>query len=65
MARDLSAAPTLLGQFRDFPSIPGSGKIIPGYGEIIPGYPGTGIRPQADDFTVTFEGRPAVLGSGG
>jgi hypothetical protein len=51
----------LLAQFRDFPSIPGSGEIIPGYVERIPGYPGTGIRPQAIDFTVTFGGRPAVL----
>jgi hypothetical protein len=52
----------LLGQFRDFPSIPGLGKIIPGYVEIIPGCPATGIRPHAADFTIVFRGRPAVLG---
>jgi hypothetical protein len=61
-ARDLSAAPALLAQFRDFPSIPGSSKIIPGYVEGIPGYPLTGIRPQDFDLTVIFGGRPVVLG---
>jgi hypothetical protein len=62
VARDLSTAPTLLGQFWDFPSIPGSAKIIPDYVEKIPGYAGTGIHTQAVDLTVAFGGRPVVLG---
>lgn len=52
----------LLAQFRDFPSIPDSSKIIPGYVEGIPGYPSTGISHQAVDFTVTCGGLPVVLG---
>lgn len=64
-ARNSTAGPALLAQLRDFPSIPGFGKIIPGSVEKIPGYPATVIRPQDIDFAVSFGGLPAILGRGG
>ena len=60
--------PALLTRLRQFPSIPGSGRIIPGYVEKIPGYltrelPRTSliqaiyfwdVRRPAGNFPVTF-----------
>ena len=55
-----SAAPALLTQLREFPSIVGSAEIIPGSGDKNPGSPGTGICPQAIDLAGRFCRRSAM-----